>query len=413
MSYKRAKGTTDFYPEELAVRNKIFDLIRDIAKRYGFKEIESPAFENLDLLTKKEGADIKEQIFTLTKRGDEELGLRFDLTVPAARMFIEKQKVLPKPVKWFFLSRMWRYEQPQAGRLREFYQFSVETFGSSNPEADAEIINLAIDTLLALGLTKQDFTLRLNNRKLLQGLLLDVIEKSQLEGVIRLIDKSDKISEKEFDDELKKLKIKEIKSIKNIIGIKCIKDLEKLALNREAKQGLEELKNVLENLNSDFVKIDMSTVRGLAYYTGTVFEIFDSKQRYRAIAGGGRYDNLVEQFGGQPCPATGFGLGYSTLSLLLQEKNLIPEIDLGIDYYVAPVNDAVRKKALQIAERLRKKNTVEIDLTSRNLRNQLDYANSVQAKNVVIIGPKELEKDEVTIRDMNSGGEERVNIKKL
>src|SRR3989338_7334977 len=198
MAVQKPKGTVDFYPEELAVRSKLFDLLRQQALRYNFKEIESPAFENLSFLTKKEGEEIVGQIFSLEKRGDEQFGLRFDLTVPAARMFIEKQKSLPKPVKWFYLSRMWRYEQPQAGRLREFYQMSCEIFGSSKPEADAELLNLIIDCLASLGLTKNDFFIKINNRKLLEGLLLDIVDKNQTPGVIRIIDKRAKISQAEF-----------------------------------------------------------------------------------------------------------------------------------------------------------------------------------------------------------------------
>ena len=185
MKFQKPKGTTDYYPEEKSVQQRIFELFRETARRYNFKEIESPVFESLELLTKKEGDEIKEQIFVLTKRSKESLGLRFDLTVPAVRMFIEKQKVLPKPVKWFYVSRMWRYEQPQAGRDREFYQFSAEIFGSNKPEADAEIINLAIDSLLSLGLDEKDFIVKINNRKFIQSLLLNVVEKQKLGDVLK------------------------------------------------------------------------------------------------------------------------------------------------------------------------------------------------------------------------------------
>ncbi len=399
MAFQKPRGTIDYFPEEKAAMNKITDSFRETSKRYGFREVESPAIESLKLLTKKSGEEIKQQIFTLTKKGNEELGLRFDLTVPLTRMFIEKQKVLPKPVKWSYFTRMWRYEAPQAGRLREFYQYGVEIFGSSKPEADAEIISLAIDSLLELGLKKKDFFVRLNNRKLLEGLLLDFINRNKIEDVIRIIDKKNKISEKEFDDELKKLKL----SKNQIININKI-------LKKDVKN--DELNSILDLLGDkkEFIKIDLNTARGLAYYTGTVFEIFDKKEKFRSICGGGRYDNLVRLFGGQDCPATGFSVGLATLTLLLKDKNLLPKTDLGPDYYIAVIGD-VKKEALKIANKLRKKYSVEIDLMQRNLRNQMEYADRIGAENVIFIGEKEIKSGKLTIKNMKTGKEKRVSVK--
>src|SRR3989344_428679 len=197
MTFQKPKGTQDFYPEDKALQNKIFNILRSVAQKYNFQEIESPAFENIEVLTKKEGEEITSQIFTLEKRGEEKFGLRFDLTVPAARMFIAKQKEIPKPVKWFYLSRMWRYEQPQTGRLREFYQLSAEIFGSDRPEADAEAISLLIDCFLALGLTANDFLVKINNRKLLQGIVAELVPQENITKVITLIDKKEKLSEQD------------------------------------------------------------------------------------------------------------------------------------------------------------------------------------------------------------------------
>ncbi|MFH2028231.1 MAG: histidine--tRNA ligase [Nanoarchaeota archaeon] len=411
MAYKKPKGTVDFYPEDFKTKEFIFDSIRQQAINYNFKEIESPAFENLDLLTKKEGEEIKTQIFTLDKRGDEKFGLRFDLTVPTARLFIEKQKEMQKPVKWFTISRMWRYEKPQAGRLREFYQASFELFGSNKPEADAEIIKLAIDCLTSLGLTKKDFFIKLNNRQLLEGLLQDIADKKNIPELIKIIDKKDKMTEEEFNSEVKKLKIDPVKI--NDILRSDIKDLKKL--NQLAQQGFDELSSILRLLKNkkEFIKIDLSTARGLAYYTGNVFEIFDTKQEYRALAGGGRYDKMVELFGGQPTPATGFAIGYATLSLLLKDKGTIPKADLAPDYLIVTINEEVKEKAMEIADKLRKTNIVEIDLMQRNIGNQFKYAGSIKAKKVIILGPDELKQDKVKIKDMKTGKEESVLISKL
>jgi len=418
MPFEKVKGTADFYPEDKEAMNQIYQKLRDVARKYSFQEVESPAFETLPLLTAKSGEEIKTQIFTLEKRGKEELGLRFDLTVPQTRMFIAKQKELSKPIKWFSFSRMWRYEQPQKGRMREFYQFNIELFGSNKPEADAEVISILIDCLLALGLTEKDFFIKINNKDLLEGLLLDFIPKNKIEEVTRLIDKSSKISEEEFETALKQLDIKEIDRVKEIIKQKGAPDevlpyVENMSKNEKSQKGFEKLKAVVELLDKKFIKVDLSTARGLVYYTGTVFECFDIDERFRAIAGGGRYDNMIQLFGGEKTPATGFGLGYSVLSLVLDERGLLPKIDLGPDYYVAIVSDKVRKQAMEIVRKLRKNKKVEYDLTGRNLTNQLQYASSINAKQTIIVGSKDLEKNQITLRDMKSGEEKKVQISEL
>ena len=410
--FQKPKGTTDFYPEELAIRNNIFGIFRKTAVNYNFREIDSPVIESLDLLKAKQGDEIVRQIFTIEKKGDEELALRAEFTPSLARMFISRQNALSKPVKWFCINNVFRYERPQQGRLREFFQFNAELYGSNKPEADAEVINLIIDFLKKLGLTEKDFFVKINNRKLLQGFILDIVEEKQIEEVTRIIDKKSKINDEEFYDELKKLELTDlqINRIKDIItsGLKDLKPENELA-----KQGLDELKSVLKFLDKRYIKVDLSTARGLAYYTGTVFEIFDAKEKFRSIAGGGRYDNMIEKFKGQPAPAVGFGIGYSTLFLLLKERNLIPEIDLCCDYFIAVVNKEVRENAFEIANKLRKKYIVEIDLTERNLGNQFRFADAIKAKKVIVIGPDEIKKGKVKIRDMKSGKEEEMIIKDL
>ena len=386
--------------------------MRATALRYSYKEVSTPAFETLSLLTKKEGDEIKQQIFTLEKRSKEEFGLKFDLTVPITRMFIENQKTLAKPVKWFSLDRMWRYEQPQKGRAREFYQLSIELFGADSIYADAEIISLAIDCLLDLGLTEKDFYLKLNNRNLLQALLLEIIPKNKLESAIRIIDKKSKISEKEFEEELKKEGIDNIDKINSLLK----KDINEIkTTNSNVKKALDDINQLLALLEDKkkFIKFDLSTARGLAYYTGIVFEVFDSNNKYRSILGGGRYDNLVEMFQGQKTAATGFGLGYATLLLLLREKNLLPGSENYVDFYIAPVSEKEIKEALKIASKLRKKYSAATDIMARNLGNQFKYANKIKAKKVIVIGENELKSGKLTVKDMDSGKEEKVELKDL
>ncbi len=410
--YQKVKGTVDFYPEDKAIKETIFSKLRQTAKNFNFKEIETPAFETLELLTAKSGEEIKTQIFLLEKRSTEQLGLRFDLTIPAARLFIQKQKELPKPVKWFYIDKMWRYEAPQKGRLREFFQYGVEIFGSDKPEADAEIIALAIESLKSLGLTAKDIFVKMNNRKLLEALLLESITKDKIEDVTRLIDKSSKITQDELVAELKKLRLndKQITDIQKLIKLKGKPSevLNKIPLDTDSvKKAVEEVKQIIDNLSAyeDFLVLDLSIARGLAYYSGTVFEIFDRNESLRAIAGGGRYDNLIELFKGEPTPATGFGMGNVTLTLLLEEKGLLPKSELEPDYYVAYFPD-VKKEALQLIQKLRENNVVETDIMQRKFGKQMEYANAIKAKRLIVIGENEVKSKQLKIKDMKSGKEE-------
>jgi histidyl-tRNA synthetase len=269
--------------------------------------------------------------------------------------------------------------------------------------------------LKSLGLTERDFFVKLNNRKLLEGLLLKFVDEKKIDSIIRIIDKRAKVKEDEFNDLLVEtgIPLKDISKIKKILAADTIEKVEKLEKNAIAKDGFEELKAVYMLLDPKFVKIDLSTARGLAYYTNTVFEIFDSKQEFRSICGGGRYDNLVELFGGQPAPATGFAMGLSTLLLLLNKKKLVPKVSLAPDYYVAAVSENVMPQALKIVAELRKKYSVETDFLRRNLSKQISYAGTINAKKLVVIGENEVKSGKVKVKDLATGNEEEKLISEL
>lgn len=418
--FRRVKGTTDFFPEDHALLKHVLSTYCSVAKKYGFQHVTSPALETLKCLTAKSGKEITEQIFLLEKRGAEELGLRFDLTIPMTRMFVSRQRELPKPVKWYTADRMWRYESPQQGREREFFQLSVESFGSDKPESDAELINMAQDCLLALGLKEKDFIIKVNHRKLLEGILQELIPKNKLEGVIQVVDKTERITQAQFVAELKKAGVGEAtaKKIHKTVSVKdkpsnAFKKIEAFKLNSLAKQGLEELKKILALVKHPNVLVDLSTARGLAYYTGFVFEAYDAKESIRSLLGGGRYDNLVEMLGGQPCPATGFAIGYSTVKVFLEQKKLVPKPVLGPDFFVAVVNEDVLADALEVCHELRQKFVVDIDLMRRKLGKQFDHANTLGAKNVIVVGPEELKKGVFTIKNMRTGKESKKSVKEL
>ena len=248
MKYQKVKGMEDYYPQEEAVKNAIKNALAEEARKFGFSQVDTPAMETIKLLTAKSGEQVREQIFVLEKKGSEELGLRFDLTVPMTRMFTTKQRELQKPVKWFSIAPMWRYEAPQKGRAREFMQLSCELFGSENPEADATCLNLIIACLERFKLSSKDVQIKINNRKLLEGLLLSVAPKNKTEELIQIIDKVDKVTDVEFADLLKNagLDDKKIETVRDIISYKgppqVLDKLKKeMKLNELAEKGLEEL----------------------------------------------------------------------------------------------------------------------------------------------------------------------------
>lgn len=421
MTYQRVKGTEDFYPAEQARLDAIFSKLDAACRTYGFLHVEPPVLESFKLLGAKSGDEIKEQIFMLEKRGEEEIALRPEFTPGFARMLVAKQRELPKPVKWYTINRVWRYEAPQKGRSREFYQLNVELYGSPRAEADAEIINLVISCLKSLGLTAKDFVVKINNRKLVQGLLDLLAPKEAQDTIMRAIDKSKKISEEELLRELKNAGLMgdKAETVKKLIAMNGTPDklsdaILKIGTNAQVTEGLAELTRVFSLVDSAFATIDLSIVRGLAYYTGIVFEAQDRDGKLRSIAGGGRYDNLIGTYGGESMPATGFGMGDKVLGIFLAEKGLSPAPALGPDVYVAPVDEKVYGAALSVAQELRNAGLrTDIDLLGRKLAKQLDYASSIGARFAVIIGEKDLALGSVTIKDLAKGAEEKIPQNKI
>ncbi len=408
MTYKSVKGTRDFSPEYMKARKKLFDSFNSIASSYGFSEVETPAMEELKLLTAKSGDEIKSQIFVMEKRSNEEIGLRFDMTVPIARLFIEKQKEIAKPVKWSYAARMWRYEAPQKGRLREFYQMGVELFGSNKIQSDAEVISIGIDTLKSFGLKDSDFVIKINNRELIEGIFTSIgIENQEdLEQAMRAIDKKSKISDEAFDEELSFLEDTQKERVKEFLAIKSFSELRSQfpEMNEMAQKGIDDLENLFSLLEAtekdSYVEFCPEVARGLAYYTGTVFECFDRDGKFRAILGGGRYDKMVEIFGGQSTPATGFAMGDVVIELFLKEKGLWEEEPRKVDYYVAPVNKDYVELAFSVADRIRKSgNTVEMDLLDRKLGKQFAYAQNITNK-ILVVGD-EAKEGKVILKDLS------------
>ncbi len=415
--YDRIKGFRDFYPGEMAARREAIDTLEDTARSYGFREIGTPSLERAELWTDKSGDDIVEELYAFEDQGGRHVALTPELTPTVARMVVAKQQALSKPIKWFSTRPFWRYEQVQQGRQREFYQTNVDIFGSSEPEADAEILAWAADALTGLGLSGEHFEFRISHRDILGGVLEAYADDVDTEAAIRAVDKSDKIETGEYHGLLVDAGLSpgDAEEFADLIATGDLEAVEATADTERVTEAVENLEAVLAAAEDygarEYCTISLETARGLDYYTGVVFECFDSAGEVsRSIFGGGRYDELLESFGGQPTPAVGVAPGHATLSLLCQRAGVWPEESVATDYYVLSVGDT-RSVAAEIARELRDDgHVVEADVAGRSFGAQLGYADSINAETTVIVGERDLENDEITVKDMASGDEVQVPV---
>ncbi|MFC4247321.1 histidine--tRNA ligase [Natribaculum luteum] len=415
--YDRIKGFRDFYPDEMVARRATTDVLEETARRYGFREIATPALERAEMWTDKSGDEIVDELYDFEDQGGRHVTMTPELTPTVARMVVAKQQELSKPIKWFSTRPFWRYEQVQQGRQREFYQTNVDIFGSAEPEADAEVLAWAADALTGLGLTGEDFEFRVSHRDILGGVLETFDADVDTEAAIRAVDKSAKIERVEYHDLLVDagLSVDQAAQFDDLIATGDLDAVVEFADSERVTDAVENLRNVLaaaEDFGArEYCTISLETARGLDYYTGVVFECFDSAGDVsRSVFGGGRYDDLIEQFGGQPTPAVGVAPGHATLSLLCQRAGVWPDEEIATDYYVLQVGDT-RETAARITRELRDRgHVVETDVAGRSFGAQLDYADSINAETTVIVGERDLENDEVTVKDMDAGDQVQVPV---
>ncbi|MCO8268486.1 histidine--tRNA ligase [Haloferax sp. AB510] len=414
--YDRLKGFRDFYPGEMSARREVVDTVETAAARYGFREIGTPHLERTQMYVDKSGEEIVEELYAFEDKGGREVTLTPELTPTVARMVVAKQQALSKPIKWVSTRPFWRYEQVQQGRFREFYQTNADIFGSSEPEADAEILAFCADALTDLGLTADDFEFRVSHRDILGGLLRSFDADVDVTDAVRAVDKSEKVEREEYLGLLSDagLSYDQAGEFADLIERGDLDEIAEFG-GDNVEAAVENLRNVLAAADDfgagEFCEVSLTTARGLDYYTGVVFECFDSTGDVsRATFGGGRYDDLIESFGGQPTPAVGVGIGGATLQLLCQRAGVWPEEELATDYYLLTVGDT-RAVASDIARDLREAgNVVEADVSDRSFGAQMSYADSVNADTVVIVGERDLENGEVTVKDMASGDQTTVPV---
>ncbi|WP_297464192.1 histidine--tRNA ligase [Thermococcus sp.] len=422
---EKVKGTRDLLPEEMAKRRWVFERIREVFERYNFHEVLTPTFEYTELFKLRSGDEVVEQLYAFDDKGGRNLSLRPDMTSSVARLYVNSFQNAPKPVKWYYIANMFRYEEPQSGRFREFWQAGVELIGSDKVEADAEVIALFVESYLATGL--EDFTVNIGDRILLDEFARMLGVEDDI-GLMRLIDKKDKLSKEDFIGALKGFGLNDdgVEKVLALIGIKGRPDevlprAEELFTSDEAKAEIKRLYELVDLLDaygvSRWIRIDLGIARGFDYYTSIVFEaIAPNDLGIGSIGGGGRYDNLIGVFGGKPTPATGFAIGIERLIPILEWKGLIPEPKLRPDVYVIPIgkDTEVKKAAVEVVSALRRAGVkADVELTGRKIGKALDYAGRLGVPYVVLIGKRDLAEGRVTVRDMETGEQKAVEKERV
>lgn len=424
-TFQTLPGFREFYPDALARRNHIFRLWRQTAVTFGFQEYDAPVLESLDLYKTKSGEEIEQQLFSFTDKGGRAVALRPEMTPTVCRLVGEKGAALKRPIKWFSIAEFYRYERMQKGRGRCFFQFNADVFGEAGPEAETELIALLIQCLCSFGLVADDFFVRLSDRNLwfyyLEALGLD---EARIKGVLSAVDKYEKIGDdafKAYEESFGGVPAELKERILAFLQIKSLAALEQAlvgVMNDKIAGRLAEWKRLLSNLQAmglgDFIQVDLGVVRGLAYYTGFVFEAFDRKGDLRALAGGGRYDNLVGKLGYNEMPAVGFAIGDMTLGLLLEQRGLMPEYVHAPDLYFVIGGEKERLAAFAGIQSMRAAGyRVEYPLKDLGFGKQFKAAAESGARLAVIYGGDELAKGVVKIRDLAKRDEREVPVAEL
>jgi histidyl-tRNA synthetase len=419
-TFQTLPGFREFYPDALTRRNHLFRLWRQNARAFGFAEYDAPVLEPLELYKTKSGDEIEAQLFSFTDKGGREVALRPEMTPTVCRLVGEKAATLKRPVKWFSIAEFYRYERMQKGRGRCFHQFNADIFGESGPEAEIELIALLVQCLCAFGLTEGDFYVRLSDRNLwffyLEALGLD---EPRTRAMLSAIDKHEKLGDDAFKgyteafgplDAGLKAKVLEFLQVKTLAALEQV-----LALHGSDKltARLADWRKLLGGLEAmglaRFVEVDLGVVRGLAYYTGFVFEAFDRKGELRALAGGGRYDHLIGKLGYGELPAVGFAIGDMTFDLLLEQRGLMPKFVEAVDVYAVIGGEAERREAFADIAALRAAGrSVEYPLKEVAFGKQFKLAADSGAKLALIYGGDELARGVVKLRDLTERSEREV-----
>jgi len=404
MKISKPRGTRDFLPAETARRRNIENIMRRVVQNWGYGEVITPTFEHLDLFTLKSGDGIVGELYNFTDKGDREMALRPELTAPVMRMYVNEMQATPKPLKLFYFENCFRYERPQKGRFREFWQFGVEVIGSNKPDADAEVIALAATMLDAVGIKGE---LHVGHLGIIRH-ILSTLDTEQQTTIMRFVDKKDDTG---LDNYLEEINAPADLRL-NLLELICLTGQDAVEKARTITGGIPELdtfKELLTLLDAYGIEymIDFGIARGLDYYTGMVFEVYaEGLGAQNQVCGGGSYQ-LIDLFGGGDVPSTGFGIGFDRIMEICEIE---PENPRTI---VVITTDAARLEAIRIANKLRDAVPVYIDLMKRNFKTQLSYANTVGADYALIIGEREIEAGKVTLKEMETGEQALLTVEEV
>ncbi|MCQ2977863.1 MAG: histidine--tRNA ligase [archaeon] len=421
MEFVRPRGTRDFLFEEMRQRKEVENTLRKVFENYGFGEVQTPLFEDLNLFTTKSGEEIVDQLYNFTDKGGRELTLRPEITAPIARLYLNEMQKTAKPIKLYYYGSCFRYERPQKGRFRQFWQFGCELIGAKSPEGEAEVIAMCSNAIEELGITTAEFNV--NHLGIIRGLFahFNIDEQTQRKIMI-VIDKGDKklLEESLIGDdpvikdnpEINEVLFKLMDMVGDSSIIKDIREL--VSPYEEAHEALAEFEELIKTLESYQVfnyKLNLGVARGLDYYTGIVFEVYvQGLGAQKQVCGGGTY-SLIKLFGGEEVVSTGFALGFDRLINAIEELTGKKELEPRITAYVAAISESTRGKAFEITQKLRLSDIpTDVDLSRKKFKKLLAYADKIGVKFTVLVGERDLEDNKVTIKNMETGEQELVAI---
>jgi histidyl-tRNA synthetase len=403
---RTVKGTRDYYPKDMYIRNWMYNHMRQVSESFGYEEWDGPFLESIDLYAAKSSQEIVEkQSYVFEDRGGERITLRPELTPSLARLIAKRQNQLTFPLRWWSFGPFWRYERPQKGRSREFFQWNIDMIGDDSPESDAELVAIAATFLKQVGLTPDDAKILVNNRSLMEKETKKIGIRDDLRSVTyRLIDRRDKMRLEAWSKYAKE----------SGLDSKQISGLEDIIANKNLWEKSEQLQRLFQAVDtygvSEFVEFEPHIIRGLDYYTGTVFEAWDTAGEFRSLFGGGRYDNLVDAVGGKPVPAVGFAVGNMVITLLLEKLGRLPETgNSPAQAFVTLFDEEHILPAIALSNQLRKAGlNVATYPKPLKLAKQFKYADRIGVRFALVLGPDELSSETVTIKDLQSGDQKSI-----
>lgn len=423
LSTQPYKGARDFYPDDMRVQNYLFSVWRKIAQRYGYQEYMAPLLEPLDIYAAKTGQEIvNDESYLFTDRGNRQVVIRPEMTPSVSRMVAARRQEVTYPARWYSVANFMRYQRPQHGRLREFWQLNVDIFGVATIDAEVELISMADQIMKTFGATDKMYTIKINSRSLVNFMMTEYLELDvvQAQLMIKLFDRKDKITPAEFRDQAADIfdqpKVQSgLKKIAQLFAAKSMGDLPKQILDSNAIREVQMLFTLLREHGVKSATFDIGLMRGLDYYTDIVFEVFDTNpDNARSLFGGGRYDGLVGLFGVDPVPTAGFAIGDVTFKDFLETHKLIPALQTATEVYIVVLGDNTLKGAQKLADRLRTEDVnTELDITGRKIDKQIKTAVKKGIPFILFVGQKELDEETYTLKDVANEKEHKLSFARL